>query len=56
MSEEKTTILIVDDSDIVRHSLKNFFSDYNFEVITCTDGLEGIQKAAESKPSIIFIT
>ncbi len=55
MNEDKITILIVDDSDIVRHSLKNFFSDYNFEVITCTDGLEGIQKAAESKPAIIFL-
>ncbi len=55
MSEEKVTVLVVDDSDIIRHSLKNFFNDYNFEVITCTDGLEGIQKAAESKPSIIFL-
>ncbi len=55
MSEEKITILIVDDSDIVRHSLKNFFNDYDFEVVTCSDGLEGIQKAAELKPAIIFL-
>ncbi len=54
-NENKIKILVVDDSDIIRYSLKNFFSDYNFEVITCTDGLEGIQKVQEHKPSIIFL-
>ncbi len=53
--ENKIKVLVVDDSDIIRYSLKNFFSDYNFEVITCNDGLEGIQKAQEHKPSIIFL-
>ena len=47
MNKEQVKILVVDDSDIIRHSLKIFFSDYNFEVITCLDGLEGIQKAIE---------
>jgi DNA-binding response OmpR family regulator len=55
MAEDKTTLLIVDDSDIVRHFLRNFFSDYNFDVVTCQDGLEGIQKAAECKPALIFL-
>jgi len=54
-NENKIKILVVDDSDLIRFSLKNFFSDYNFEVITCTDGLEGIQKAQEHKPSVIFL-
>lgn len=54
-NENKIKILVVDDSDIIRYSLKNFFNDYNFEVITCSDGLEGIQKAQEHKPSIIFL-
>ncbi len=48
-------ILIVDDSDITRNSLKNFFEDYNLEVVTCSDGLEGIQKALEYKPNLIFL-
>jgi DNA-binding response OmpR family regulator len=52
---EKIKILIVDDSDIIRHSLKLFFADYSFEVITCLDGLEGIQKAIEHKPCLIFL-
>lgn len=51
----KTVILVVDDSDLIRHSLKNFFSDYNFNVITCLDGLDGIQKAILHKPSLILL-
>ncbi|MFA6596789.1 MAG: response regulator [Ignavibacteriaceae bacterium] len=53
--ENKTTILIVDDSDVVRHSLKSFFKSYNCEVITCSDGLDGIQKAKEHNPKLIFL-
>ena len=50
---EKIKILVVDDSDIIRYSLKNFFEDYNLEVITCLNGLEGIQKAIEHRPRLI---
>jgi CheY-like chemotaxis protein len=52
---EKIKVLVVDDSDIIRYSLKNFFEDYNLEVITCLNGLEGIQKAIEHKPRLIFL-
>jgi CheY-like chemotaxis protein len=55
MNEEKHTILVVDDSEVIRRSLRNFFSDYNFNVVTCSDGYEGIQAAAEYKPSLIFL-
>lgn len=51
----KIKVLVVDDSDVIRHALKTFFEDYNFEVITCLDGLEGLQKAAEFKPNLIFL-
>lgn len=54
-SNSNFTILIVDDSDITRNSLKSFFEDYNLEVVTCSDGLEGIQKALEYNPSLIFL-
>lgn len=51
----KITFLIIDDSDIIRNSLRNFLSEYELEVITCNDGLEGIQKAIEYKPKLIFL-
>ncbi len=52
---QKIRILIVDDSDIIRNALKNFFQDYNGDVATCHDGLEGLQKAAEFKPNLILL-
>jgi CheY-like chemotaxis protein len=53
--DKRATILIVDDADIIRYSLKNFFQEYDFEVVTCTDGMEGIKMAAECKPVVIFL-
>ncbi|MBA4250790.1 MAG: hypothetical protein C0425_02010 [Chlorobiaceae bacterium] len=52
---DKIKILVVDDSDAVRYLLKRFFVDYNFEVITCIDGLEGIQRTVQFRPNIIFL-
>ncbi len=48
-------LLVVDDSDVVLHALKSFFEDFNFEVTTCTNGLDGLKKAVEIKPNIIFL-
>jgi DNA-binding response OmpR family regulator len=48
-------VLVVDDSNVIRHALKSFFEEYRLEVITCDDGMEGIQKAIEHKPDIIFL-
>lgn len=48
-------ILIVDDSDIILKSLTSFFQEYEIEVLTCVDGLEGIRIAAENKPDLIFL-
>lgn len=48
-------ILIVDDSDLIKHSLKSFFNNYDISIITCSDGLEGIQKSVEIKPHLIFL-
>ena len=51
----KTKILIVDDSDVILNSLKTFFEDFDFNVITSSDGLDGIQKTAEVKPDLIIL-
>lgn len=48
-------IMVIDDADIIRHSLKKFLSEYDLEVVTCNDGLEGLQKAVEYKPKLIFL-
>jgi len=55
MSKRKIKILIVDDSNVIRHSLKCFFEEHRFDVITCDDGMEGIQKSIEHKPDLIFL-
>jgi CheY-like chemotaxis protein len=55
VEQGKTTVLIVDDSDLICHTLKTFFSDFNLEVLTSHDGLDGIQKAAVNKPALIFL-
>jgi CheY-like chemotaxis protein len=52
---EKVKILVIDDADIIRNSLKKFLSEYDLEVVTCNDGLEGLQKALEIKPKLIFL-
>lgn len=48
-------ILVVDDSDVILNSLKHLFEEYAIDVFTSTDGLEGIQKAAELQPDLIFL-
>jgi CheY-like chemotaxis protein len=52
---DKVKILVIDDSDVIRNSLKKFLSEYDVDVITCNDGLEGLQKAVETKPQLIFM-
>lgn len=54
-TSKKIKILVVDDSDVILNLFREIFGTRNFEVLTCTDGLEGIQKAAEYRPDIIFL-
>jgi len=53
--KRKLRILIVDDSDVILSSLRSFFEDYNFEVEVCYNGLEGLKKANEFHPDLIFL-
>ena len=55
MHDKKITILVVDDSDIIRQTLAKYFEDYVVEVVSCLDGLEGIQKALQHIPDLIFL-
>ena len=54
-SEKKMSILVVDDSPIIRHTLEKFFSEYGFEIVLCENGLDGIKKAIAYKPFLIFL-
>ena len=40
-----TRILIIDDSKVMRHLLKDFLTDDGFEIFTTGDSQEGIDKA-----------
>lgn len=55
MNNKQLNILIVDDSDLTRSSLTKLFSDYQCNIITSIDGLDGIQKSLTSKPDIILL-
>ncbi|MEP0859831.1 MAG: response regulator [Ignavibacterium sp.] len=55
MSNKPLNILIVDDSDLTRSSLTKLFSEYQCNIITSIDGLDGIQKSLTSKPDIILL-
>jgi CheY-like chemotaxis protein/HPt (histidine-containing phosphotransfer) domain-containing protein len=57
MDKNKQTniILLVDDSDITKKLIKEYFKNSDMEIITCSDGLEGIKKALEHKPNLILL-
>ncbi len=55
MTNKSVKVLIVDDSDVIKKSLEEFFRGYDFSVYTCSDGLEGLRLAAEKKPDLIFL-
>lgn len=54
-TDRKIRVLIVDDADVILTALTNFLKEYNFEVSSCRDGLDGILKATEMKPDLIFL-
>jgi DNA-binding response OmpR family regulator len=48
-------ILVVDDSPTVIAMLQVLFTQNGYEVITAEDGTEGLKKAKEEKPDLIFL-
>ncbi len=48
-------ILVVDDSDVIQSSIKEYFAEYELEIITCADGLEGIKNVIELRPNLILL-
>ncbi len=53
--ETNKKILVVDDSDVTQHAIKELLADSDVEVVSCRDGLEGIKRSVEIKPDIILL-
>ena len=51
----KPLILIVDDEPFIRRSLSFVFKKEGFQVEVAGDGEEGLRKARELKPRVIFL-
>ena len=55
MSAQNTKILLIDDDAEIRYSLDRVLSQDGHEVVAADSGEDGIQKAKELKPSLIFL-
>jgi twitching motility two-component system response regulator PilH len=49
------TILVVDDSPTEQHVLRNILEKAGFDVVTASDGQEGIDEAKRLKPNLILM-
>lgn len=54
MAERK--VLLIDDDDALLPMLKTAFSKYKFEVLTTSDGAEGLEIAREKKPDLVLLS
>jgi len=50
-----STILIIDDEQIITRALSRAFLKEGFQVITACDGQEGLQKIKEQNPALILL-
>ncbi len=55
MDFKNIKILVVDDSDIILNSIKEYLKEFSAEIITCSDGMEGIKNVVELKPDVIIL-
>jgi len=53
MTGEK--ILVVDDEESLRESLRYLLEQSNYQVVTASDGPEGLRKAQENAPDLILL-
>lgn len=48
-------VLVVDDSPTERHNLSEILTSSGFEVVTASDGAEGVKKAESEMPDLILM-
>lgn len=52
---KKPTILVVDDSQVIRARVREMLSPEDFNVLEATDGLEGLALLDRQRPSLIML-
>ena len=52
---DKRKILLIDDEYFLLEILKDRLEFHGYEVLTATDGKEGVEKALSEKPDLIFM-
>lgn len=55
MAQVHPTILVIDDEDHIRRSLRALLSVKHYEVCLAVDGEEGLARAAELQPDVIIL-
>ena len=48
-------VLVIDDSRVIRVRVREMLPENSFEIIEAKDGLEGIERIREDKPSLIML-
>ncbi len=55
MTSKDSTILVVEDDNIIRNLVKWCLEDEGFQTETATNGIEAIDKATEQKPDLVLL-
>ena len=54
MNEQRTTILVIEDEEILRESLVDYLEDRNFRVLSAENGKAGLKILDQEQPSLIL--
>lgn len=54
MTDERTTVLLIDDDTFFLRVLSDAFSADQFRVVTAHDGIEGIQAYVDHSPQVVI--
>ncbi len=55
MAEGAKKVLVVDDEESVREIYRHEFTNSGYQVVTASDGEEGLLKAGEAHPDVILL-
>ncbi|MHC4886607.1 MAG: response regulator [Planctomycetota bacterium] len=54
MPNTSRTVLIIDDEEILRDSMKDFLEDRDYQVFTASDGQQGLNTFAQEHPDLVL--